>query len=116
MIALLTVALTLQAWSPPPASDLSFNEAYACAFLGKSARDFEFPGALTPQTTNERRLWADLTRLQDEAGAIADAAARREGLADRPAAEEFVREQLARGGADTASQILVRCKAVFGIT
>lgn len=30
MIALSTVALALQAWSPPPASELSFNEAYAC--------------------------------------------------------------------------------------
>ena len=115
MIALLTIALAIQAWSPPPASELSFNEAYACATLGTSARDAEFPGTLTPQTTNERRLWDGLTRLQVEAGAVADAAARREGLTDRPAAEAFVREQLARGGDDTATQILTRCKMVFGV-
>ena len=115
MIALFTVALALQAWSPPPAADLSFNEAYACSTLGESARDAEFPGTLSPQTTNERRLWDGLTRLHVEAGAVADAAARREGLADRPAAEAFVREHLARGGDDTATQILARCKMVFGI-
>jgi hypothetical protein len=116
MIALFTVVLALQDWSPPPASDLSFNEAYACATLGKAARDFEFPGTLSPQTTNERRLWDGLTRLQVEAGAVADAAARREGLTDRPAAEAFAREQLARGGDDTAAQLLARCKIVFGVT
>jgi hypothetical protein len=116
MIALFTVVLALQDWSPPPASDLSFNEAYACATLGKAARDFEFPGTLSPQTTNERRLWDDLTRLQVEAGAVADAAARREGLTDRQAAEAFVRDQLARGGDETTTQILARCRIVFGVT
>ena len=115
MIALLTVVLALQAWTPPPVSELTFAEAYACTALATSARSIEFPDPSAPLTPQQQSLWDDLTTLQVAASAAADLAAQREGLGNRPAEEALVREQIVEAGDEKAMQILVRCMMVFGL-